>query len=192
MSTARVQAQGASLLGHSPYPPDCSRVTPSCPPHRVELVVGGGASSMPLHSFKPLPSEALDGVRRRWVPLSVELHFHQMSRGLFTRLQPLCPVLELFIRPSTAGHRRGLQGYHRTALFHLSRCCPQHQTPPPRDQPTRLASLGPPNKWHVLKRPGHCSATDIPGGHPGACCPPQPPTPPSHPPPHLLAGEGVL
>lgn len=80
------------------------------------------------------------------MPLSVELHFHQMSRGLFTRLQPLCPVLELFIRPSTAGHRRGLQGYHSTALFHLSCCCPQHQTPPPRDQPTRLASLGPPKR----------------------------------------------
>lgn len=73
--------------------------------------MGGGSSSLPLYSFKPFRSEALDGLGCRWVLLSVELHFHQMLRGLFTRLQPLCPVLELFIRPSTAGHRRGLQGY---------------------------------------------------------------------------------
>lgn len=49
-------------------------------------------------------------------------------------------------------------------MFHLSLCCPQHQTPPPRDQPTSLSSLGPPNGWHVLRRPCHCSATDAPRG----------------------------
>lgn len=68
----------APLLGHRPCPPGCSCSSLSLPPLGRSWQGRGLQQPAPLHS-NPIS-------RRRWVRAPQSCHFHQMSRGLFTRL----------------------------------------------------------------------------------------------------------
>lgn len=70
-------------------------------------------------------------------------HFHQMSRGLFARLQPLCPVLVAVYKALTAAeHRRGSRGPEGRPCL-LSPSATPNIKHTPRHQPTGFASLSP-------------------------------------------------
>lgn len=84
--------------------------------------------------------------------------------------------LELFIRPLLAECRRGLEGHHGMALFHLSLCCPNIE----HDHVISLQAFHPwvpPNGW-LVPRPHHCCRTEVPRNPPPSIDPSKPPTAP--------------
>lgn len=119
------------------------------PSHQATV---GGAGRRMGGSSRPgsllLQAFSLRGTGWGWAEVGchshLSCHFHQMSRGLFTRLQPLCPVPGAIYKAlNGTAQERAPGALRNSTVASLSLCCPPpHIKHDPCDQPTSLSSLG--------------------------------------------------
>ena len=181
--TARVQA-GRPLLGHWPWPPG-NRGRSWQGGERW----GGCSASRAVCALKLFPQR---GGTEVGCHSQESCHFHQMSRGVFTRLRPLCPVLGAIYKAlkSTAQERApGAPGNGTVASLPQppptsnNHCYQPGATPPPPPPHTHTHT----QRWSPSSREdaqNRCAWRPSPE----ACRSPQPP--PTKPPTTPLTGWG--